>query len=300
MGDAAKIAHDHAEAVIQRHRDHQAIGRRQAQAFANHVTVVENVVVTEGRALGKTGGARGVLDVHRLVEMQAFLTLAQLFRRHAASQIRQLRPWQETAGRLHIQADHAAQLRQPLAEQFADGLLRQFRHQALHHGVIVRGLEGPGTHQPLAAGLLQHVFEFGTAIRRIDVDQDHADFRGGNLADAPLRTVRRPDAEAVPGLQPQRQQCPGVQVRSLGQLPPGVTQLLMAHHQRLPVRVLCNRVVERLANGHRQQGFVLGTTGVTALRACTGLIHDDPYCLYLWACRDYLWEQPVARGLAPV
>jgi hypothetical protein len=24
----------------------------------------------------------------------------------------------------------------------------------------------------------------------------------------------------------------------------------------------------------------LGTAGITALRACTGLIHNDPYCLY--------------------
>lgn len=76
VGDTAKVAHDHAEAVIQRHRDHQAIGGRQPEAFTDHVTVVENVVVTEGRALGKTGGAGGVLDVHGLIEMQAVATLA--------------------------------------------------------------------------------------------------------------------------------------------------------------------------------------------------------------------------------
>ncbi|MNY32194.1 hypothetical protein D3C86_1663950 [compost metagenome] len=68
--------------------------------------------MTEGRALGKTGGARGVLNVYRLIEIQAVLTFAQLFARHAASQIGQLRPRQETAGRLRIQADHAAKIRQ--------------------------------------------------------------------------------------------------------------------------------------------------------------------------------------------
>ncbi|MNU50151.1 hypothetical protein D3C71_391110 [compost metagenome] len=112
MGDATQIAHDHAEAVIQRHRDHQAISGGQAEAFTHHVTVVENVVVTEGRALGETGGTGGVLNVHRLIEMQAVLTFAQLFARHAGRQIGQLRPRQETAGRLRIQADHAAKIRQ--------------------------------------------------------------------------------------------------------------------------------------------------------------------------------------------
>ncbi|MNG04896.1 hypothetical protein D3C84_880610 [compost metagenome] len=135
----------------------------------------------------------------------------------------------------------------------------------------------------MAAGLLEHVFEFGAAVGRVDVDQDHADFRRGNLRDAPLGAVWSPDAQPVTGLQTQRQQRPGMQVCRIRQLPPGVAQLLMAHHQRLPVRVLRDGIVERLADGHRQQGFILGTTGVTALRACTGLIHDDPYCLYLWA-----------------
>jgi hypothetical protein len=87
VGDATEVAHDHAEAVIQRHRDHQAIGGGQAEAFADHVTVVEDVVVTEGRALGETGGAGGVLDVHRLVEVQAVLAFVQLLGRDTGGQI---------------------------------------------------------------------------------------------------------------------------------------------------------------------------------------------------------------------
>ncbi len=96
VGDAPQIAHDHAETMIERHRDHQPIIGSQPQAFANHVTVVENVVMTEGRALGETGGARGVLNVHGLIEIQAVLALQQLLRRYAGRQISQLRPRQET------------------------------------------------------------------------------------------------------------------------------------------------------------------------------------------------------------
>ena len=86
MGQAAEVAHDHAEAVVQRHRDHQAVLRRKAQAFTDHVAVIEDVVVTERGALGKTGGARGVLDVHGLVEMQAALAGVQLFRRDTCAE----------------------------------------------------------------------------------------------------------------------------------------------------------------------------------------------------------------------
>jgi hypothetical protein len=59
-------------------------------------------------------------------------------------------------------------------------------------------------------------------------------------------------------------------------------KFLHSQKRSTPVRVPRHGVVERLPDGHRQQGFVLGTTGVTALRTCTGLIHDDPYCLYWW------------------
>ncbi len=236
--------------------------------------------MTEGRALGETGGAGGVLDVDGLIEVQAVAAFTQLFWRDTGGQICQLRPREKTRRRLGIKADQPAQLRQALAAQFADGLLRQFRQQALQHAVIVGALECTGADQPLATGLLEYVFEFGAAIGRIDVDQNHADLRGGELSDAPLRAVRRPDAEPVAGLQTQRQQRSGMHIHRVGQLPPGVTLLLMAHHQRLAVRVLRDGLVELLPDGHRQQGFVLGTTGVAALRVCTGLIHDDPYCLY--------------------
>lgn len=73
VGDAAEVGHDHAEAVVQRHRDHHAVAGRQAKAFSHHETVVEDVVVTERGTFGRTGGAGGVLDVHRLVELQALL-----------------------------------------------------------------------------------------------------------------------------------------------------------------------------------------------------------------------------------
>ena len=59
------------------HRHHQPVVLGQAQAFADHVAVVEDVAVAEGRALGETGGTRGVLDVDRVVAAQLRLALGQ-------------------------------------------------------------------------------------------------------------------------------------------------------------------------------------------------------------------------------
>ncbi|MOA05441.1 hypothetical protein D3C78_1250390 [compost metagenome] len=236
--------------------------------------------MTEGRALGETGGAGGVLNVHRLVEMQAVLPRLELFHRDAGTQIRQLRPRQETGRWLRVEADHAAQIRQALRLQLTDGVLGQLRRQPLQHRVVIGGLERTGAHQPLTAGLLEHILKFRAAVGRVDVDQNHPDFCAGKLADAPLRAVRRPNAQAVPRLQAQRQHRPGVQLDGMRQLRPGVAQLLMTHDQRFAPWVLGDRVVERLANGHRQQGFVLRTAAVAVLWVSTVLIHDDPYIVF--------------------
>ena len=87
-------------------------------------------------------------------------------------------------------------------------------------------------------------------------------------------------AEAVPGLQAQRQQRPSMQVDGGGQLLPGVAQLLMSHDQRFSLGIARYGVIERLTDGQRQQGLVLRSTAVAMARLGTWLIHDDPYCLY--------------------
>ncbi|MCY1423265.1 hypothetical protein D9M71_389730 [compost metagenome] len=119
MGDAAQVAHDHAEAVIQRHRDHHAVQLAQAQAFPDHVAIVEDVVMAEGRALGEAGGAGGVLDIHRLIELQALLAGLVVGQSGLPGQCRQPVPGQKAHRRRGIQADQPAQLRQPFAVQLS-------------------------------------------------------------------------------------------------------------------------------------------------------------------------------------
>ena len=80
MGDTAQVTHHHAKAVIKRHRDHQPVIGRQPQAFADHIAIVKDIAMAEGSALGETRSARGVLDIDRLVDMQAGFAVTQLLR----------------------------------------------------------------------------------------------------------------------------------------------------------------------------------------------------------------------------
>ena len=66
-----EVAHHHAEAVIERHRDAHPVLLGQRHRAADEVAVVEDVVVRQRHALRRAGGAAGELDVDRIVELQA-------------------------------------------------------------------------------------------------------------------------------------------------------------------------------------------------------------------------------------
>src|SRR5690606_16527395 len=82
VGGGRQVAHDHAEAVVEGHRQTDAVLLAVADGTAHPVAVVEDVVVGEGGPLGEAGGARGVLDVHRVVAAEAGGDLVQPLGRH--------------------------------------------------------------------------------------------------------------------------------------------------------------------------------------------------------------------------
>src|SRR5439155_7412748 len=49
-------------------------------------------------------------------------------------------------------------------------------------------------------GLVQDVLKLVRPIRRVDVDEDRANLRDGELGNDPLRPVGRPDADVLAGL----------------------------------------------------------------------------------------------------
>ncbi|MNF98210.1 hypothetical protein D3C84_810640 [compost metagenome] len=139
--------------MIQRHWDHHTIKLTEAQALADHIAVVENIVMTQRRALGKASGARGVLDVDRVIELQSSLALGQHFWRYRGTTSEEVRPRQQAYRRSIGQTNHPAQFSQLGTSQLTLGANSQLRHQLHDHLVIITALKGTSTNQPAAAGL---------------------------------------------------------------------------------------------------------------------------------------------------
>ena len=159
-------------------------------------------------------------------------------------------------------ANERGQRRQPLRLQFAGRGAVDLRRQLAQHGDIVAGLERLGGDQRLAADLVERVFELGQAIGRIDVDEDQAGLGGRELGDHPFGIVRRPDADAVAGRKPERQQ-PGGQGVDLGfQLAIAPADVLLPHDQRVALAPALRRLVEMHADGVADQRHVGGAVDV--------------------------------------
>ena len=176
VGGRGQVAHHHAEAVIEGHRDADLVLGRVAAQFADEEAVVEDVVVGQGGALREAGGSRGVLDVDRLVgrkldgvELRLVGVLAGLEERLPFGGAEQ---------------DHLLQV----------GAVRA---DLGDHRGVVGGLEFLGGDQQFAAGLVEDELELAGAVGGVDVDQDRADLGGGVLGEGPLGAVRGPDPDAV-------------------------------------------------------------------------------------------------------
>ena len=116
VGEAGEHAHHHAEAMVERYRDADAVFGRQALRSTDKVGVVEDVVVGECRPLGCSCGAAGELDVDRLVELQRARQLGQALPLRTAAGHGELGEGQR-AGARAADLDHALQLRQARAAQ---------------------------------------------------------------------------------------------------------------------------------------------------------------------------------------
>ena len=73
VGGGREVAHDHAEAVVEGHRDADPVLLGVAAALTDEVAVVEDVAVRERRALRETGCAGGVLDVDGVAGLEVGL-----------------------------------------------------------------------------------------------------------------------------------------------------------------------------------------------------------------------------------
>ena len=85
MGGTGQGADDHAEAVIEGHRDADPVGLRIAEHRAAKVSIVEDVSMRQRGALWSAGRARRVLDVDRVVAVKLGLSLVEQGVGHAVA-----------------------------------------------------------------------------------------------------------------------------------------------------------------------------------------------------------------------
>ena len=158
----------------------------------HEVAVVEDVAVGERGALREPGGARRVLDVDRVVGAQRRPPRRQRRRRWR-------RPLPAT-----ISSQSSSQKNTDRSSVGIVGL------DLVDHLHVVRRLERRRGEQHPAARLVEHVRQLVRAVRRVDVDEDHADVGRGVLQQRPLGVVRAPQPDPVAGLQPEPHQ-PGAE-----------------------------------------------------------------------------------------
>ena len=163
--------HSHAAAgrVEQRHRVHQHLAGLQADPLGVEAGVVGQPAMMQLGALGKTGGAGGVLDLRDVVGLH--VGQDGLVRRGG----QEVRPVGEV--------DHLPQCGHVRAD-----LVQELRHRAAE----LRNQEDADR-----AGLVQDVGQLGRTVGRVDGDQDQPGQRGGVLQDHPFGQVGRPHRDPL-------------------------------------------------------------------------------------------------------
>ena len=265
VSDGSEIAEHHAEAMIERHRDAQAIFRRQLHRLADEEAVVENVVMRQRRAFGKAGGPRRELDVDRLVELQLRRKLGDARRFRGAAARHHFREAQSAGVPVVAEQHDRTQRRQPRRFKFARRRMAKLGRELAQHADIVRRLELLGENERFAADFVERVFELGNAIGRIDIDQDQAGFGGGELREHPFAGVGRPDADAVAGLEAERQQSGGEPINFPLQLGISQPHFLMTHDECRPRRPSGADGIEELPDRLADQRLIAHPVDVTEL-----------------------------------
>ena len=248
VGDAREVAEHHAEAVVQRHRNADPIGLRERQGLTDEHAVVENVVMSEGGALGVPGGPARELNVDGLVELQQGRQLVEPLAMAGLAARQQLGE-RDVARRRAIDLNQCAQTWQALGAQAPRRRAGDLGRERRQHADIVARFERARRDQRRAGDLVERVFELGQAIGRVDVDQDETGLGGGELGDHPLRVVGRPNPDPIAGLQSQRQQTGGAGIDPRLQLRVGPTHVLVGCDQRVAVGPARGDAIEMGADG---------------------------------------------------
>ena len=262
MRDRGEIAQHHAEAVIERHRDADAVARRETHRRAGEVAVVEQVVVGERRAFGRAGGAAGELDIDGVIELerrrQRRLRAAFAVAAHAHHVVEAI----EAAALVGANADEGGERRQALGLEPARRAAVEFGRQFAQHADIIARLERIGGDEGAAADLVERIVELGQAIGGVDVDQNEPGLGGRELGHDPFGVVGRPDADALARPETERDEARGQRIDAALQFAIGPVHVLVPHHHRIALGPALGRRVEETADGRADQRDARGAVDV--------------------------------------
>ena len=213
--------------MVKWHLDAELVPFPRPHTLADEIGVVEDVAVAEGGALRRTGRARGELNVYGI---------RVLLRRRAGGEFGAMAGLgagghlieADEARGIGTDADQPAQRRCASGSQLPRRTCGDFGHQVVEHRDIIAGPECGGADEAGALDFVEGVFEFPDAVAGVDVDQNQARFRGGELSDDPFGIVGGPDADALAGLQAEGDKTGGEFVDLAAELGVGPANVLVA------------------------------------------------------------------------
>jgi hypothetical protein len=253
--------------VVERHGNAKLVAGAEIERARVEVTVVEDVVVRERRALWRAGRAARELDVDRVVELQTRRNLARALVLRAVRERRQPLELEESRTRRAPEYEDRAEIGQSRSLELAGARGIEPGGELPEHRHVIARLERLRSHESLAADLVERVVELGNAVGGVDVDEHEPDACRCKLADGPFPAIRRPDAETVPRLEPDREQPGSVVVDGLLELAPRETPVLMPHDQRRQVRNPASGLRQLLVDRAAEQWLVDRAVRVTQAHA---------------------------------
>ena len=164
-----------------------------------------------------------------------------------------------------------------LPEEHGPLQCRDLSVDLVDHLHVVGALERRGGHEQPATRLVEGVGQLVGAVRRVDVDEDHADVGGGVLQQGPLGVVRTPQSHSIANLQAEPEEAgaePFDALAELGVAPadalvPGDEGVVVAVGGDRPPEVVADRFVEQRHVGRTavDRGFGGHANDVRAFRS---------------------------------
>ena len=257
VGHGGGHGQHHAEAVEHGHLDHHAVGGGQVHAVADHLAVVDDVVVGQHHALGEAGGAGGVLHVAHVVHVHGGGHAADLLDGGAGGVLQRFLPG-HGPGHPEAHGDHVAQEGQPAGVQRLAGFVAcQLGAQLVHDLAVVGIPVALDHHQGVGVRLAQQVLRLMDLVGGVHRHQHRADLRGGPEGQKPLGHVGGPDGHLAAGPHAQGNQGAGELVHVVPKLAVGAGVVQRGEADGLLVGEVFHHRVQHLGEGLVDQGLLL-------------------------------------------